>query len=454
MKFLLFIICSFSLNISLNYALEMRLGKPTNKWFNTPAADWGNSKTWFLERHFVKCPPGSAISIFKLTRPSSKTFSYKYQCVISSAVNIEKNEKDYVHDATPFNSSKGDYFTNYLDRHKVDCPKGYALTSFKLERGGEDNKQVRYKYTCAKVQTLCCHSKNNSKTDAGRKKETRYLENQTVGIENINSNLVLTGFQLHSTYRPNKYHYSYNYCKLLDIDALKDLQKVKEKLEKFNEVVTKAKAAIDLIKAEKVAQKQEIKSIKNHLRCDIDSLNSAKEELKKREDGKKNARNSFEEKEKIHKNAAFALATAGKNIIMIKQQLEKTRKTVGTAKKNFQAKTQLLSSSEFKLESAKKERKEAVVERKKIDSTFNQMNKEIEKIKKQKMKIKAQKDDVFKRYLRKQTALLNKKQDLEHTVKKRKDVIELYKKVKSEYFKAKHHPGLKKQKKKNLSISI
>ncbi|XP_015755453.1 PREDICTED: uncharacterized protein LOC107334994 [Acropora digitifera] len=38
----------------------------------------------------------------------------------------------------------------YLDRHNVECPYPYSLTRFRLLRGGQDNDQVQYHFTCCK----------------------------------------------------------------------------------------------------------------------------------------------------------------------------------------------------------------------------------------------------------------------------------------------------------------
>ena len=39
----------------------------------------------------------------------------------------------------------------YLDRQNVECPKPYSLTKMRLLRGGKDNNQVTYYYTCCKI---------------------------------------------------------------------------------------------------------------------------------------------------------------------------------------------------------------------------------------------------------------------------------------------------------------
>ncbi|XP_015772479.1 PREDICTED: uncharacterized protein LOC107350756 [Acropora digitifera] len=38
----------------------------------------------------------------------------------------------------------------YLDRQIVECPHPYSLTRFRLWRGGKDNDQVQYHFTCCK----------------------------------------------------------------------------------------------------------------------------------------------------------------------------------------------------------------------------------------------------------------------------------------------------------------
>ena len=38
----------------------------------------------------------------------------------------------------------------YLDRQNVECPHPYSLTRMRLWRGGIDNDQVQYHFTCCK----------------------------------------------------------------------------------------------------------------------------------------------------------------------------------------------------------------------------------------------------------------------------------------------------------------
>ena len=38
----------------------------------------------------------------------------------------------------------------YLDRQNVECPNPYFLTRMRLWRGGKDNAQVQYHFTCCK----------------------------------------------------------------------------------------------------------------------------------------------------------------------------------------------------------------------------------------------------------------------------------------------------------------
>ena len=39
----------------------------------------------------------------------------------------------------------------YLDRQNVECPKPYYLSKMRLLRGGKDNNQVAYYYTCCMI---------------------------------------------------------------------------------------------------------------------------------------------------------------------------------------------------------------------------------------------------------------------------------------------------------------
>ena len=181
----------------------------TSSWQTTPANDDGGQKTVYLDRHNLNCGNGSAISNFKLQRPSSNQINYKYQCVKSSAIGANGAQS-----STPWGATNGDYSTNYLDRLDVKCPTGQGLTQFGLKR---DNDKLKYAFTCAPIQTICCKSATTAPSDASSKKKSVYLDRQFVGIDSTKD--VLTAFRLHATYNPDRYYYTYSYCTLKDMDA-------------------------------------------------------------------------------------------------------------------------------------------------------------------------------------------------------------------------------------------
>jgi hypothetical protein len=217
MKFLIIvIICLFGFSMSLRRKSKKSLENsvPSAKLFYTQKHDWDNGKIWFLDSHKLNCPLGSAISNFKLTRPSKTQLSYKYECVTNNAISTDATL--IISKSTHYDSSHGDYSTNYLDRHHVQCPKNHVLVDFKLVDGGKDDKQLQYQFKCSPATVSSCVTKTTKKTNAGSKPQTIYLEKQSVGpgFGTVGANQVLAGFQMHSKYKPNKMWYQYTLCTL------------------------------------------------------------------------------------------------------------------------------------------------------------------------------------------------------------------------------------------------
>lgn len=166
--------------------------------------DWGSNNIYYLDRHDVKCNPNEALQGFRLYRPASNKLSYKYVCKQSTEF---VKEKSFYEDKTKANSVANDKHksANYLDRHDIQCKKGYALQRFKLDREGNN---IFYSYRC--VQVSCGKSESfttNETNDGGF--QTVYLDRQDTRVKNDE---VITGFRLIS--KNSQFSYKVNFCKL------------------------------------------------------------------------------------------------------------------------------------------------------------------------------------------------------------------------------------------------
>ena len=170
----------------------------------TPANDWGNNNIFYLDRHDVACGGQEALQGFKLFRPQGNQLSYEYVCKAKDT-SISPNETYEA--STDWNSTNWNKkrSANFLDRHDVQCKKGYALQRFRLGRNGNN---INYNFRCVKVNCEENQTFETSKTSDGGF-ETIYLDRQDVRLK---TNEVLVGFKLNSK---NGFWYKITYCKLI-----------------------------------------------------------------------------------------------------------------------------------------------------------------------------------------------------------------------------------------------
>ena len=123
----------------------------------TPNADWGSNDIHYLDKHNIKCKTNQALQGFRLFRASSNKLSYKFACKANGEFITGKTYED----KTPKNVTNmfKNISANYLDRHNVQCKKGYALQEFKLNSSGGD---IFYSYRCVEVT---CGETLTKKTD-------------------------------------------------------------------------------------------------------------------------------------------------------------------------------------------------------------------------------------------------------------------------------------------------
>jgi len=196
---LLTIIITFFSLFSSTYSKKNPLTVFTKR---TPNADWGSNNIHNLDKHDIKCDPNQALQGFRLFRANSNNLSYKYACTKNIAGNNVIDAK------TPINDVAKDVrkSANFLERHNVQCQKGYALQEFKLNSQG---KQIFYSYRCVNVNCGENQTLVTKGTDDGGY-ETVYLDRQDVRVK---TNEVITGFKL-SGGKNRDYYYEIKFCKL------------------------------------------------------------------------------------------------------------------------------------------------------------------------------------------------------------------------------------------------
>lgn len=156
--------------------------------FDTVCQDASGGDIFFLDRQHVKCGFNSAISRFKLERPteSGDKIKYDYTCVYSqddisnNCVNYETNRDDT--DPNSKNSAA------YLDRHQLSCPADRVLRSFGQKR---DGNRIYFTFTCCGANVATRTDVETLGKDGGG--ETYFLEKHNVDAGGFN---VIGGFKL------------------------------------------------------------------------------------------------------------------------------------------------------------------------------------------------------------------------------------------------------------------
>ena len=94
------------------------------------------------DRHPVACPPNHAMSQWHINWPSNTTLRVNYTC---AAVRLG----GCLALSTPWNST-GNWATEtrHLERHHVQCPQDWLLTSWRLHAA---YTQMRMNYTCCAI---------------------------------------------------------------------------------------------------------------------------------------------------------------------------------------------------------------------------------------------------------------------------------------------------------------
>lgn len=122
-------------NFKCNSASD--IGSPVSK--GTGFNEEGGGNVIYLDRHVIKCDPGSAISRIHLTRNGANKFQYEYKCVPIPKLTACVNK------STVANEDGNGNFV-YLDRQNVQCEANQVLSKVNLTRPSD--KTIRYDYTC------------------------------------------------------------------------------------------------------------------------------------------------------------------------------------------------------------------------------------------------------------------------------------------------------------------
>jgi hypothetical protein len=164
----------------------------------TLANDWGNSNTFFLDRHDINCGDKSVLNQLVLTRPAENQLQYKYTCLSASDIGPSMSKE------TPLND--GSASSIYLDRHDVKCDAGSGLSELKLET--VNGNSYHYKYQCATVPSMgSCVEKTTPANDWGNG-SVIFLDRHNVKCE---PNQVLSRLKL-TRPEPDKLQYNYTCC--------------------------------------------------------------------------------------------------------------------------------------------------------------------------------------------------------------------------------------------------
>lgn len=222
------VIKSFSLLSKKSFSLN-KSSQPFSH--NTGMNDAGGGSIFYMDRHNVKCDPGSVLQGFHYIRGGSNQFMYEYNCLTHSSVDKQTNNQKTNFDETASDERSS---TNYLDRHDVKCPTGQGLNSFHMIRQPDASNRIAYEYTCSPIKTEKCATGELPWQDgdgSGGERPTYYLDRQVLSLSNLD---VLTAFKLVSKYNGDRisYKYQYSFC-TLSKDAPADKEKTEQKKPQF-----------------------------------------------------------------------------------------------------------------------------------------------------------------------------------------------------------------------------
>jgi len=120
-------------------------GVDTTTFSKSTSCELGhNKKEHYLDRQDVDCGSGNLISDFDVTSCAGENEKYSLKCIKPDTPlsDVTKHQTG-CHLGVNKNMQ-------YLDRLKVNCPTGKALTRFRMTRSGCSSDKVRYNFWCGK----------------------------------------------------------------------------------------------------------------------------------------------------------------------------------------------------------------------------------------------------------------------------------------------------------------
>uniref|UniRef100_A0A7M5V0H6 Uncharacterized protein n=1 Tax=Clytia hemisphaerica TaxID=252671 RepID=A0A7M5V0H6_9CNID len=169
----------------------------------TPWNDEGKGKSFYLDRHNVRCDGDQVLKRFKLGRNGKGKYKYDYKCCDPQMKASVTKETE-----TPLNADGGGNMV-YLDRHAIDCGNG-LISQYKLNRNGG---KIQYKYTCKMFtgKRSCYDGSTPMNLDGGG--NTVYLDRHNVRCK---VNYGLSFFKLYRNDKRNRVAYKYRCCTFLN----------------------------------------------------------------------------------------------------------------------------------------------------------------------------------------------------------------------------------------------
>jgi hypothetical protein len=166
----------------------------------TPANDWGNGNSIYLDRHNVNCD-NKPINELHLFRPAADKIQWQYTCANGG------NLGSSIAKSTP-GSDWGGGNIDFLDRHDANCGDNNVMTQIHLSRPTPD--QIQWQYSCApntQSKKLNCRQVTTGANDDGGGNSI-YLDRHDI---KCNSNEAISRIHLKRTDDHN-YQFEYTCC--------------------------------------------------------------------------------------------------------------------------------------------------------------------------------------------------------------------------------------------------
>jgi len=190
--------------------------KVTTVTKKTKSNDYGSGATIFLERHNIDCQQG-ALTGFVLKKDSAQKMHFDYTCSLPEKCTekclkaIDEADKRLCKTLSTKEDVLGNELGNsadYLEKHEIKCPEGFALKAFKLDRVPP---KVKYTYTCCPGTLKNAASIMTTPTAYGDF-STGNFENQHVKLQRPDE--VITGFHLIVNKQKKSLNYKVEYAQI------------------------------------------------------------------------------------------------------------------------------------------------------------------------------------------------------------------------------------------------